>query len=186
MKLRLHLELFYNKYNIPANGGINDRTFEVPLPLVKFKLPNFAWRKRMLYVHDLEHILNEQDTSWAGEIFIASWEISTGFLKSFPLIIFPLWTMGCGFWAHPKAVFRGFRKGHTDIGIARLPIEKDVLLDFTLEKLQEQTLNKKPFGSKWRFLIKFSIWTFLSQVVFLLPFAFIISFIVGLVCLSNF
>ena len=69
MTLSEHLDEFYKKYNIPANGGVNDKTFEVPFPYFTLTLPNFSWRKRALYVHDLEHILNEQDTSWSGEMF---------------------------------------------------------------------------------------------------------------------
>ena len=137
MTLREQLDEFYNQYNIPAEGGVNDKSFVVPLPLFTLTLPNFPWRKRMLYVHDLEHILNEQDTSWKGEIFIASWEISTGFLKNFPILIFPLWTMGWGLWVHPQTVLNAFRKGHADKGIARLPIEKEILLDYDLSQLQQ-------------------------------------------------
>ena len=71
MNLREHLDQFYQQYNIPAEGGVNYKTFEVPLPVFTLTLPNFPWRKRMLYIHDLEHILNRQDTTWRGEIFIA-------------------------------------------------------------------------------------------------------------------
>lgn len=88
MILSEHLDHFYHTYNIPEKGGVDDKTFEVPLPLFTLTLPNFPWRKRMLHIHDLEHILNEQDTTWNGEIFIASWEISIGSFKNFPVIFF--------------------------------------------------------------------------------------------------
>lgn len=45
MTLREHLNQFYKTYNIPAEGGVNDKTFEVPLPLFTLTLPNFPWRK---------------------------------------------------------------------------------------------------------------------------------------------
>jgi len=111
MTLREHLDQFYRQYNIPENGGVDDKTFEVPLPHLTLKLPNYPWRKRMLYIHDLEHVLNRQDTTWNGEMFIASWEIATGFYQNFPIIVFPLWTMGWGIWRHPKTVFTAFRNG---------------------------------------------------------------------------
>lgn len=169
MTLREQLDLFYQKYNIPPEGGIDDKTFEVPLPFFTLTLPNFSWRKRMLYVHDLEHILNEQDTTWQGEIFIASWEISTGFLKNFPILLFPIWTMGWGLWMHPKSVFRGFRKGHTDKGIARLDIEKAKLLEINLSQLQQLTLNKRTNRSRLFYFLKMLGWSLLSQLIFLLP-----------------
>jgi hypothetical protein len=169
MNLREHLNNFYQTYNIPEEGGIDDKTFEVPLPFFTLVLPNFPWRKRMLYVHDLEHVLNEQDTTWQGEIFIASWEISTGFFKNFPILLFPLWTMGWGLWVHPSSVFNGFRKGHTDKGIARLDIEKEKLLELNLFQLQQLTLNKRPNRLQLFYFFKLVGWSLISQFVFLLP-----------------
>ncbi|MEI6755073.1 MAG: hypothetical protein WCK78_18150 [Paludibacter sp.] len=177
MTLREQLDQFYNKYNIPAEGGVNDKTFVVPLPLFSLTLPNFSWRKRMLYVHDLEHILNEQDTSWKGEIFIASWEISTGFLKNFPVLIFPLWTMGWGLWVNPSTVLHAFRKGHADRGIARLPIEKEILLDYNLSQLQQLTLNKRSGRSASFFYLKLAGWGLISQLVFFSPIIALIGFL---------
>jgi hypothetical protein len=169
MTLREHLDQFYLKYNIPENGGVDDKTFEVPLPVFTLTLPNFPWRKRMLYIHDLEHILNEQDTTWKGEIFIASWEISTGYYKNFPIIIFPLWTMAWGFWKHPSAVLRGFRKGFADKGIARLNMEQEKLLNLELPQLQNLTLNKRVNRSKISYYFRLLAWLLISQLVFLSP-----------------
>lgn len=173
MTLREHLDSFYTTYNIPAEGGVHDKTFEVPLPFVTLTLPNFAWRKRMLYVHDLEHVLNKQDTSWSGEIFIASWEISTGFWRNFPVIFFPLWTMGWGLWWHPTSVWRGFKKGYTDGGIAPLRIGYDEMLTYTLEQLKALTLGKRAKRSRLMLYVRFLPWLLLSQLVFLFPFLFL-------------
>jgi len=102
----------------------------------------------MLYIHDLEHILNQQDVSWKGEMFIASWEISTGFWKAFPIIFFPLWTMGWGLWKHPLSVYKGFIKGHSDKGIANLNINKEKLLTMNLSQLKFLTQGKRPNPSQ--------------------------------------
>ena len=169
MLLREHLDHFYKKYNIPANGGVEFSTFEVPFPFFTLILPNLSWRKKMLYIHDLEHILNGQDTSWKGEMFIASWEISTGFWKSFPIIIFPLWTMGWGLWKHPSAVFNGFKKGNTDLGIANLNISQDKLLEINLLQLQAITLHQRQNHSRLYFYSKFTTWALASQITFWSP-----------------
>ncbi|MFT3752327.1 MAG: hypothetical protein QM800_05445 [Paludibacter sp.] len=175
MTLREHLDQFYLQYNIPENGGVADKTFEVPLPVFTLTLPNFSWRKRMLYIHDLEHVLNEQDTSWKGEIFIASWEISTGYYKNFPIIIFPLWVIGWGFWKHPWAVWRGFSKGCSDKGIACLNMEEEKLLNLDLAQLQCLTLNKRANCSKINHYFRFLIWLLISQLVFLFPIVMLVS-----------
>lgn len=169
MTLHDQLNQFYLQYNIPAEGGVHDKTFEVPLPLFTLTLPNFPWRKRMLYIHDLEHLLHDKDISWESEIFIASWEISTGYYRNFPIIIFPLWAMGWGLWKHPSAVFRGFRKGHSDKGIARLNMKQEELLTLELPQLRELTLNKREGRSQALYLIKSIGWIVLSQLVFLSP-----------------
>ena len=169
MTLSEHLDEFYKKYNIPANGGVNDKTFEVPFPYFTLTLPNFSWRKRALYVHDLEHILNEQDTSWSGEMFIASWEISTGFWKNLPVIIFPLWTMGWGLWKHPGSVLRGFRAGNSQRGIANLKMPKDKLLSMDLEQLRGLMEYNRSSLSPFMFYIRLFSWILISQLLFLLP-----------------
>ena len=175
MTLREQLDNFYRTYNIPEEGGVNDKTFEVPLPFFTLILPNFSWRRKMLYIHDLEHILNNQDTSWQGEIFIATWEIATGFYRSFPVIVFPLWTMGWGFWTCPEIVFRAFRKGSTDKGIARLNLSQDELLEMDLNELQQLTLNRKQ-RSRLSFYVRFIVYGLISQLVFLFPVILLISF----------
>ena len=123
----------------------------------------------MLYIHDLEHILNEQDTTWSGEMFIASWEISTGFYKNFPIIIFPLWTMGWGLWKHPGSVFNGFKKGNSRIGIANLDLAKEELLALDLSKLKVLTNGTSRKQFRLLFYLKFLFWSFISQVIFFLP-----------------
>lgn len=169
MNLSDHLDEFYRKYNIPAIGGVNDKTFEVPLPIFTLILPNFKWRKKMLHIHDLEHILNEQDTTWKGEMFIASWEISTGYWNHFPIIIFPLWTIGWGLWKHPSSVFRGFRKGHSDRGIANLNIDREKLLTMDLPALRAKTQNQKPSRSRFTLYCRLIFWILAGQIVFLSP-----------------
>ena len=181
MTLSEHLDEFYKKYNIPANGGVNDKTFEVPFPHFTLTLPNFSWRKKMLYVHDLEHILNEQDTTWSGEMYIASWEISTGFWKNLPVIIFPLWTMGWGLWKHPKSVLRGFRAGSSQRGIANLDLEKDKLLSLDLDQLRRLSHDDLRSQSPFIFYTRLIIWVLISQFMFLLP--LFVLFCIFLVCL---
>jgi len=174
MTLKEELEKFYTTYHLPENGGENDKTFGVPLPFFPLTLPNFNWRRKRLYIHDLEHILNRQDTSWRGEMFIASWEIATGFWKYFPLCIFPLWTMGFGLWKHPASVYKGFMKGSRDTGIAVLDLQRDKLMTLELERLHELTENKKN-SNKLLIYLRLLFWSVVSTVVFLSPLIVFIS-----------
>lgn len=168
LTLKEELNLFYKKYNLPEDGGVDDKTFGVPLPFFELKLPNYAWRKRMLHVHDLEHILNKQDTTWSGEIFIASWEIATGFWKYFPICIFPLWTVGFGLFKHPSSVYNGFLKGSHDTGIAQIKMQREELLKLNITDLHKLTEKKYPL-SMHKFRITLFFGALLGLFVLLLP-----------------
>ena len=84
---------------------------------IHLKLPNRKFRKDVIHIHDIHHILNNCNTSWKGEAFISAWEISTGFYKYFPICIFSLWTMGYSIWIHPQDVLKGFKKGLNNVGV---------------------------------------------------------------------
>lgn len=169
MKLKDHLLRFYKKNNIPVDGGINKKTFVVPFGFFKLVLPNFGWRKSKLHIHDMEHVLNYQDTSWKGEIFIASWEIAVGYWRYFPLSIFPFWTMGFGLWINPAAVHRGFYKGIKDRSITELKMSREELLEMELIQLQIFVENTGSTYSFWQKFILFFISVIVSQIIFLLP-----------------
>lgn len=169
MTLRTELNNFYQQNKIPENGGEDHSSFEVPLPFFNLTIPNFSWRKKMIHIHDVEHILNRQDTSWRGEAFIASWEIATGYLRYFPLFIFPLWAMGFGGWKYPHAVMNGFFKGLNDVGVATLQLSKEQLLDTELEDLRLLSENKNATFSPLQKWSRFLVAVLLSQLTFLSP-----------------
>ena len=125
MKVKILLEQFYLNNGIPKNGGANDKTFLFKVFGIALKLPNPQFRRKALYIHDLQHVLNKKDTSWKGEGFIAGWEIGTGMWKHFPLSILALWAMGYSLWIYPKSVFQGFKKGLTNIGIIDMNFSKN-------------------------------------------------------------
>lgn len=175
MSLRDRLNEFYLQHDIPENGGEDDKTFEVPLPLVSIRLPNYNWRRKMLHVHDLEHIVNRQNTTWSGEVFIASWEIATGFWKNIPVCIFPFWTMGFGLWKHPTSVFRGFRKGCHDRGIASLKMKKDDILKLDLPDLEQLVVGKNNHYSDVIFALKLILFSSVAELVFLSPLLVIVA-----------
>lgn len=169
MALAQLLQQFYTENNIPENGGINDNTFKMKVFFINVTLPNPKFRKEVTHIHDLQHILNNCDTSWKGEAYIAGWEISTGFWKHFPIAIFSLWAMGYSFWVHPKALFQGFKKGINNIGIIDLGISKDDFMAMELSELVK--LTTKPNSTKMNSLhyISFYFWCVISQVILLLP-----------------
>ena len=163
------LNEFYIKNGIPQDGGGEDKTFKFKVFGITFTLPNPKFRRDVLHVHDIQHVLNDCDTSWKGEGFIAGWEISTGMFNYFPLGFFSLWAMGYSLWIHPKAVFNGFKKGLNNIGVIELKINKSDFMRMSIEELQKVTKKHKYTDLGTLQFIKFILWSLLSQIVLLFP-----------------
>ncbi|MEK9530729.1 MAG: hypothetical protein VWZ86_04610 [Flavobacteriaceae bacterium] len=171
---------FYKENGLPFNGGVEKDTFKMEVLGLNLKLPNPKFRKDVIHIHDIQHLLNKCDTSWKGEAFIAGWEISTGFWKYFPIAIFSFWAMGYSFWLHPKAVYQGFKKGLNDVGIIDLKISKSDFMKMEFDKLVQITRKEKTieFGIlQW---IEFFFWILISQIIFLFP---LIIAIIGVIWL---
>ena len=164
------LKEFYKRNGIPKDGGSDKKTFKFKTFGISLTLPNPKFRRDVLHIHDIQHILNNCDTSWKGEGYIAGWEISTGMIKHFPLGFLSLWAMGYSLWMYPRAVFNGFRKGLNNIGIIDLKINKEEFLSMSFEELQNLTQKHPNKEITYLQAIEFICWCVLSQIVLLFPF----------------
>ncbi|MFT6963155.1 MAG: hypothetical protein ACJAWV_002889 [Flammeovirgaceae bacterium] len=169
MIISQHLEEFYLKNGIPVNGGDEQSTFEAKIGFLKLTLPNPEFRRKLVYIHDIEHVLNQKSTSWKDEGFIAGWEIGTGFWKYFPINLFVFWAFGYSLWISPKSVWEGFKKGLGEIGIVDLDYTKEELMNMELTELSK--LIVKDGGSEigfWSYL-QFGLSLVVSQFVLFFP-----------------
>ena len=139
MKLEKLLNQFYLNNGLPANGGIAKNTFNVKLGSFNISVPNPTFRKDVVHIHDIEHILNNCDTSNKGEAFIAGWEVGTRFYKHFPINIFIFLAFGYSLLIYPKTVFKGFKKGLTNIGIIDLGLSRPELMQMEFNQLVKIT-----------------------------------------------
>jgi hypothetical protein len=171
---------FYKENGIPENGGIDSDTFQMEIFRINLKLPNPKFRKDIIHIHDIQHLLNKCDTSWKGEAFISGWEISTGIWKYFPICIFSFWAMGYSFWFHPKAVFNGFKKGINNIGIIDLKLSETEFMKMEFEALQQITKKEKSVEMGIIQWTQFIFWLLISQIIFLFPLIIIIFGIIWL------
>ncbi len=85
MLISKELKQFYIQNNLAKDGGKNDAYFLLKFKLFSIKLPNSDFRKKVIHVHDVQHILYDKDVTWKGEAFIAGWEIATNIWKHFPI-----------------------------------------------------------------------------------------------------
>lgn len=182
MKTLQHLLLeFYDREGIP-NGGIDSKYFSIRFLGVKISLPNVAYRKRVIHIHDLQHVLNQCDTSWKGEGYIAGWELATGIWRYPVLGMVSLWTFGYCVWQYPRSVYDGYKKGLTMTGIVDLKMTRQDLLAWDLQTLQRKTTKANPKNIRLLQKVQFGLWILLAVCVFLLP---IVVLAVGIIGIKN-
>ena len=177
MKLNNLLNQFNLNNGLPVNGGVAKNTFNFKLGIFNIPVPNPKFRKDVVHIHDVEHILNNCDTSHKGEAFIAGWEVGTRFYIYFQINIFIFLAFGYYLLMYPKTVFKGFKKGLNNIGIIDLGLNKSELMELDFNQLMKIT--KKKYHTKIGFpqLSEFIFCIIISQILLFSP---IILLIVGL------
>lgn len=172
MTIEKSLQAFYKKNNFKLDGGENDAYFSLKFRYFSIKLPNFSFRKKAIYIHDIQHILYQKDTSWKGEAFISGWEIGTNMWKHFPIGILSLWAMGFSLLNYPKEVLKGYRTGLKNKGILDINLEKEVIFNKSLEELKTILKQKNP---KTFHSFTYLFWCVVSLIIFLFPLLLIIT-----------
>ncbi len=166
MTVAKELEYFYQANNLDLNGGIDKDYFIMKFRFFSLKLPNSEFRKKIVHIHDIQHILFNCDVSWKGEAYIAGWEIATGMWKHFPIGFLSLWAMGFGVLTHQKEVLKGFKQGLSYNGLIDQNISKKEILTFTIQEVDEML--HKPKTVKFN-LFTFLFWTVISVIIVIAP-----------------
>ncbi|PKH50372.1 hypothetical protein CXF68_06505 [Tenacibaculum sp. Bg11-29] len=163
------LQQFYKENNFAKDGGESEGTFNLKFKLFTLKLPNSQFRKEVVHIHDIQHILYNCDTTWKGEAFIAGWEISTNLWKHFPIGFMSLWAMGFSLLNYPKEVYKGYKAGRKVTGIIDLQLNKQQLLALSVKELKEKIQKKNTAKMGVIQFTGFIFWAFISIIVFLFP-----------------
>lgn len=166
------LQQFYLENNFKDDGGESDDFFELKFKLFTLKLPNSQFRKEVIHIHGIQHVIYNCDTTWKGEAFIAGWEISTGFWKHLPVGFFSIWAMGFSLLTHPKEVLKGYKAGINNKGVVDLKMKKEDLLKLSISELKSIIKKDKTNKLNW---FQFLLWSFTSIIIVLLPFILIIT-----------
>lgn len=163
------LTMFYKENNLSEEGGVDEDFFYLKFRLFKVKLPNSQFRKNVVHIHDIQHILYDCDISWKGEAFIAGWEIATGLWKYIPIGFMSLWAMGFSLLIHPKEVWKGYKTGLSVKGIIDLKMTKEELLKLPLEDLKKIITKKKPTKINTFQRVIYNFWVALSLITLFFP-----------------
>jgi len=169
MTISTLLNEFYRKNNLSEEGGENDNYFYLKFKFFSLKLPNSQFRKDVIHIHDIQHVLYDKDVTWKGEAFIAGWEIATGMWKYFPIGMMSLWAMGFSLLMYPKEVFKGYGKGLKTIGIIDLKMKKEELLKLSVLELEKRIEKKEVEKMSSLKYVLFAFWSLVGLTTFLLP-----------------
>lgn len=166
MTISQSLQKFYTDNNFAKDGGESEDYFELKFRLFTLKLPNSQFRKDVIHIHDIQHLIYNCDTTWKGEAFIAGWEVGTKMWKHFPIGFMSLWAMGFSLLNHPKEVLKGYKAGINSTGIIDLEMDKKTLLELSISELKAKIKKEKTQHINW---FSFLFWCFVSQIIFLFP-----------------
>lgn len=84
-------------------------------------LPNFAWRREALDLHDANHLTTGYDFSPAGECRLAAWELGCGCYRSLFACALCLALLVVGMVFGPVAILKALRRGRQVSAQANLP-----------------------------------------------------------------
>ena len=106
------LAKFYAEHNFGDEGGINDAFAYAKVGPISMPIPNTAARKEVIWLHDVHHLLNNYDTTWAGEGQVSAWELAAGgFGTKMYIWLLVLGAGSVGVLLFPKLTFRAFVRG---------------------------------------------------------------------------
>ena len=177
----------YERYDIPSDGGIHDPAVEVRLLKgVTIYIPNVKSRRKVVFRHDVHHLLTGYSAVMKGEIEISAWEISTGCTQNwFAFLINSLGVM-TGLPFNFIGVWRAWLRGRTSTNLYSKSYSDQELLSKNVKDLKlelhlddsEPKINMEGFISFIGFLLFGIVLTIAS--IALIPFILIYSLMIYL------
>lgn len=156
---------FYDQHDFGEDGGVNEKYAWIKFGFISVPIPNAESRRNNVYLHDVSHIVTEQDTTWKGESAVSAWEIASGGWKELYIPwLLTLWAMGLGVAFYPANVLKAFRRGLTMNNALTSGLSKSKIYRLSVSDLR-QRLSNHPKSDKNPFA-----WMFISLLVFLMPF----------------
>jgi hypothetical protein len=156
---------FYDQNDFGDDGGVSKKIAWLKFGFFSIPIPNVESRRENVYLHDISHIVTDNDTTWKGESAVSAWEIASGgWGKHYILWLMTLWAMGLGAVFYPQNVLNSFKKGLTMRNGLTSGLAKETLFKLSVSELKTQLSNylksnKNPY-----------LWIVLSLIVFVFPF----------------
>ena len=143
LKAQKALEFFYKNQNLDFATTTQNINF-YPLWFIKVPFPNIPARKKLLYLHDLNHVMFGYSTDLRGEAGLAAFELGSGFPKGFRVgYLYSPFALLPGLLLCPISVFQSFRRGFKSKNSCHLKMSKDQILATKVGVLKEKLKSEK-------------------------------------------
>lgn len=166
LTLREALDIFFKKYNLGEEGGLNSNWAYLDMKFFRIPFPNTASRKKALAFHDIHHIVTGYKSDWQGEAEISAWEVSTGCGEYAAAWFLDLSGVAMGVFFFPCKTFRAFIRGRRTKNLYLNPLPKEELMKMTIAEVQEK-LNlhhHQLFTAKPKEVLAFIGWCLVSSL----------------------
>ena len=161
MSLREARALFFQRSNLGADGGYEERWVRVEAKPLPFYFPNSRARVAAARLHDLHHIAAEYETDWPGEIEISGWEIGSGCGRFHAAWILDLGGWAVGLVLAPRRLLRAFVRGRrAETNLYRGGLNSSRLDTVTVGELRDRLgVRRRSYRASPADLASFSLWS---------------------------
>ncbi len=130
------LSLFYHDNGFDPKEAQHN-FYRIQLGTVVIYVANPEVRKRVLHMHDLQHILYEVDTTLSGEAEISAIALASRGRKPWVEYLYGLPGIGMGFLVAPGRVLRGLWHGARHPSIYTLKLPADAIWQMSLGEIRD-------------------------------------------------
>jgi hypothetical protein len=157
----------YAAHGLPADGGETKQWFVVRLGPLRLRLPNPPSRRKVVFLHDINHVLTEYDTSFGdGEMQIAAFEIGSGCGQYLTAWWFNLVMLNFSVWTRPHSAFRAFVRGRRCLSIYHSVDSRDALKRLSVAELKRRLLIARDVGrATLTDRMQFTLWSVVALIV---------------------
>ncbi len=138
LSVRQAIEVYFQRSRF-GRETYTERWVRLPIGPFTLYLPNLPPRKRVVPLHDVNHLVCEYDTNWRGEMSITGFELGVGIGRYWFGWIIILQGLWIGLLFYPRDLWQGFVRGRrTRKSLYRTYPYSEALLNMSLGELRNQ------------------------------------------------
>lgn len=96
---------------------------------ITIPFPNPSARRRIVYLHDVNHILSGYDTTYGGEGEVSAWELASGFPRHCWIGYFyaPI-AFTAGLFVAPLRMWKAWKRGRKEKNSCHAPLSREQMM----------------------------------------------------------